>query len=180
MVFSNICSTYINCEDDIKDCHCISYVKEINDFLSSEGDNELPRFCKNFRFSASKNGYIEDSYRFKTRKDILSCLVQIGTGKKEDGTEYDKKNKLINHYLQKQEIAPLWVIPNALTLGELSIIFGMLNKEIQMHIVSNFTGIDIEKISTKRISSFSGVLKIIRKMRNIVNHYEPIYTYIYN
>ena len=83
---------------------------------------------------------------------------------------------MISHYLKTQTIAPLWVIPNALTLGELSVLFSMLDSSSQKKVISKFYEIaDYKKIDIRKIVSFSGQIEIIRRIRNVVNHYEPIF-----
>ena len=37
---------------------------------------------------------------------------------------------------------------------------------------------DYQKISINKLLSFSGILKIIRRIRNVVNHYEPIFPFL--
>lgn len=135
VLFSEICKKYINCKNS--DIYCISYVDEIDNFLLNNA-NELPKFCPNFNFILSKKGYIEDVFDIHKKEDLLLHIKEIGSGEKEDGTKLEKNNKLISHYLDTQKIAPLWVIQNALTLGELNILFAMLDSSSQKKIVSYF------------------------------------------
>ncbi|MCR0206614.1 Abi family protein [[Clostridium] innocuum] len=175
VLFSEICSKYIGCEDEDK--NCIKYVDEIDKFLKTNDDKDLPRFCSNYRYSLSKKeGYVLDEFRNDKRKSVLQYIKEIGTGKRDDGSEMDRSNRLITHYLKTQTIAPLWVIPNALTLGELSVLFSMLDSNSQKIIISKFYEIaEYKKIDIKKIVSFSGQIEIIRRIRNVVNHYEPIF-----
>lgn len=176
VLFSEICKKYINCDNSDK--YCISYVDEINNFLTNN-ETDLPRFCPNFKYTLSKKGYVEDCYGIDKKKDLLLHIKEIGSGEKEDGTKLEKNNKLISHYLETQKVAPLWVIPNSLTLGELNILFAMLDSDSQKKIVSHFYDqIDYQRISISKLLSFSGILEIIRRIRNVVNHYEPIFPFL--
>lgn len=174
ILFTEICNKYIDCED--KDVSCIAYVKEIDCFLDSNDNIALPRFCRNYPYVLSKKGYVIDEYNFSSKRDLLIHLKEIGTGITRDKEKMEKNNQLIAHYLKTQSIAPLWVIPNALTLGELKILFSILDSDSQKRIISKFYDIeDYEKISIAKILNFSGALEIIRRIRNVVNHYEPIF-----
>lgn len=176
ILFSEICKKYIIGENNDK--YCISYVNEITDFFAND-KTPLPRFCPNFKYIISKKGYIEDCFGIDKKKNLLLHIKEIGTGKKEDGSKLETNNKLISHYLKTQKIAPLWIIPNALTLGELNILFTMLDSDSQKRIVSYFYDkTDYQKISINKLLSFSGMLESIRRIRNVVNHYEPIFPFL--
>lgn len=72
----------------------------------------------------------------------------------------------------------LWVIANALTLGELHILYMMLDSGSQRWILSKMKNIDINKIRIKDIFDFSGQLELLRRIRNVTNHYEPIIPFL--
>ena len=142
ILFSEICKKYIN---------CVSYVDEINSFLTGN-ETDLPRFCPNFKYILSKKGYVEDTCGIDKKRNLLLHIKEIGTGRREDGMKLEKNNKLISHYLETQRIAPLWVISNALALGELNILFSMLDSDSQKKIVSYFyDDKNHEKISISKL-----------------------------
>ncbi|MEG0958085.1 MAG: Abi family protein [Erysipelotrichaceae bacterium] len=179
VLFNEICLKYANHNEDLP---CISYINEIEKYQSSFSDEDLPRFCRNIKYRIKKGeGYVEDLYAYEKRLPILNKLRELGTGFKADGqSSEEKKNKLIAHYLKKQPIVPLWIIPNGLSLGEFNLLFLILDKESQINIIGAFYDLNIKKIDTNKILAFSGLLEMIRKMRNIINHYEPLYPLIYN
>lgn len=168
-MFDEICSKYIG--NDLK---CISYIDEIDLYLN---DNEqLPKFCFNLPYTITKKGYINDQYDLEKKKNLLIHIRELGTGLTLSGESLEKSNSLIEHYVKVQSIAPLWIIPNALTLGELKILFSILDSDSQKKIISSFYKIDdYKKISTAHILKFLGTVEIIRRIRNVVNHYEPIF-----
>lgn len=174
-LFAEICSKYTGCEDEDKEC--IKYVEEIDKFLKSDDDGDLPRFCTNFRYSISKTkGYVYDDFRSEKRRLVLQHIKEIGMKTKDERNKLGESNSLISHYHKTQSVAPLWVIPNALTLGELSVLYAMLDSDSQKKIISKFYATDnYKKIDIRKIVSFSGQIEIIRRIRNIVNHYEPIF-----
>lgn len=182
IIFAEICSKYVNKND----LHCLMYIKEISDFLLGTGD--IPIFCENYRFIYVKqNEEIvkkEDIYLIKRKRDVLLHIYQIATNNNLDGTTLGEseicKNKLIQHYIKKYKIVPLWIIPNALTLGELQTIFSMMDLECQKKVISKILNIDYKKIASEQILSFSGHVELIRKLRNIVNHYEPVLPFLLN
>ena len=52
----------------------------------------------------------------------------------------------------------------------------MLDSDSQKKIISKFYATyNYKKIDIRKIDSFSGQIEIIRRIRNIVNHYEPIF-----
>ncbi len=179
ILFNEICLKYV---DECDEKECISYVCEIEKFLATGCYEDLPRFCLNYRYTATKkNGYVLDNFQEERRKALLVHIKEIGTGKSEDGSLVDISNKLILHYINIQNIVPLWVVPNALTLGELTALYTMLDSFSQRRIIMKMYSIEeLAKVDFKKIVSFCGQLEMIRRMRNIVNHYEPIFPLFIN
>ncbi len=109
-------------------------------------------------------------------------IYQIATNSSIDGSVLEDheecSNKLIRHCYKKQQIVPLWIIPNALTMGELQTLFLMLPDEPQKKIISKIMNIDTTKVSSKNVVAFAGQIEQIRKLRNIVNHYEPVLPFL--
>ena len=125
-----------------------------------------------------------DSHDIDRKKAVLERIYQIGIGKNIDGSSLNKndvcKNKLILHYLETQKKVPLWIIPHALTLGELQTIFKMIDTESQKRIIARIKTIDLKNVVNKDIISFTGHVESIRKMRNIISHYESILPFFMN
>lgn len=89
------------------------------------------------------------------------------------------KNKLVLHYLSKKsKRVPLWIIPNALTLGELQTLFLILDTVSQRRVVAAIKNSNESKIDNMDIIRFSGHIELIRQMRNIINHYEPLLPFL--
>lgn len=121
---------------------------------------------------------MENDYGFSAKIDLLKKLYSIGTGKKIDGYKADISNRLVTHYTSKNIIAPLWVVPNTLTLGEIPILFSMLDESLQneIYMIMENKSLKLQNgnFEYKKLSKFSGRLEYIRAMRNTINHYEPI------
>lgn len=162
------------------DKECIIYIDEIQNFLCSPSEENLPRFCPSLFYQLTKGGeVVQDSFGIQSKMELLKHIVNIGAIKSSDNDYSKKSNKLIKHYLNSQGIVPLWVIPNALTLGELKILFGMLDVNSQKKIAAIFLSKDNwEKLNSKDILSFSGILESIRNIRNTINHFEPLFPYL--
>lgn len=91
------------------------------------------------------------------------------------------KNILIRHYIKTQTFTPLWAIPNALSFGELNILFNMLSSCSQKRILVKFFDFDnADSLRIRDIQIFSGYSEIIRRIRNVVNHYEPLIPFLIN
>lgn len=158
------------------DINCINYVDEIKNYLDFKQNENLPIFCDNFNYQLSNEGYVLDNYLLSKKQEVLAKMYELGTG-----VFVGKQNKFIQHYVNSQGIAPIWVIPTELTLGELNIIFSMLDSSTQKNIINSFYKYDnLENITINKIFRFSGYIEIIRKLRNNVNHYEPLFPLIYN
>ena len=116
------------------------------------------------------------------KKDVLVHIYKIATNTNIDGSSLKEheisSNKLIRHYYEKQCEVPLWVIPNALTLGELQILFMMLDENSQKIVTAKMLKSSVEKMSAHLILSFNGHIEKIRKLRNIINHYEPLLPFL--
>lgn len=169
-----------------QDIYCLNYVNEIYNFnnqYSIEKNNKsilkYPMFCTRLFNTLTKSGYIEKDYDSQSRVDLLQKIYCLGTGLKIDDCKVDTKNKLITHYVNRNRIAPLWTIPNALTLGEISMIFSMLDESIQNEIycvMQNKTFFNKDsKFEYQKLSKYTGKIEYIRNMRNVINHYEPIF-----
>ena len=185
-IFDEMCLKYINCEDCLKDKACTTYLDEIKSFL--ESGTSIPRFCENYFYlyeKITRNSIDKknDTYNLQRKRNLLEHIYQIGKGEHIDDSKLEEiekcKNKLILHYLSKNsKKVPLWVIPNALTLGELQTLFLILDTKSQKKIVAAMKNSDELKIDNKDIISFSGHIELIRQMRNIINHYEPLLPFL--
>lgn len=186
VVFNEMCLKYVNCEDCSKDKTCTIYLKEIKDFL--ENGVTCPRFCGNYfyiyeKIARNSTDKKNDTYNLERKRDLLEHIYQIGKEEHINGSKLDEiekcKNKLVLHYLSKEtKKVPLWIIPNALTLGELQTLFLMLDTVSQKRIVAAMKNSNKLKIDNKDIISFSGHIELIRQMRNIINHYEPLLPFL--
>lgn len=183
VLFSEICHNYVTCDNS--DIYCIRYVDEIKRFINDE-TSELPFFCPGFNYFYVKDKYgvkrLKDVFNIKRKKDVLIHMYKIATNTNIDGSsleEYEmSNNKLIRHYYEKQCEVPLWVVPNALTLGELQILFMMLDEKSQKTVAAKMLKSSVEKMSAHSILSFNGHVEKIRKLRNVVNHYEPLLPFL--
>lgn len=177
LLVGRICSLYNeNCLAGLsKDIYCIKYLKEINTFLNNQTRENLPRFCANFYNIIQKNRYSYSEYPIESRTSFLEKIYNIGLG-----TSEESRNTLILHYIRLQHKAPFWVIANALTLGELHMLYMMLDSGSQKWILSKMKNIEVNKIRIKDIFDFSGQLELLRRIRNITNHYEPIIPFFIN
>lgn len=177
LLVSRICSLYNeNCLTGLsKDIYCIKYLEEINAFLNNPARENLPRFCANFYNIIQKSKYLYSEYPIESRTCLLEKIYNIGLGISDES-----RNTLISHYIKLQHKAPFWVIANALTLGELHILYMMLDSGSQRWILSKMKNIEINKIRVKDIFDFSGQLELLRRIRNVTNHYEPIIPFFIN
>lgn len=70
ILFSEICEKYICGDSDNNDKYCISYIKEINDFLMMIKQSYLD-FVLILNIHFLKKGYVEDHFGLDKKKDLL-------------------------------------------------------------------------------------------------------------
>lgn len=109
------------------------------------------------------------------RKKVLKTL----TGLSSSGS----KSNIVAHYLNKYGYVPMFVAVHSLSLGQLLTLFGMLNQNDKNRMLCIFNGIDLsvgKRYSDSVIERFEKDILRIHVIRNIVNHYEPIFPLIQN
>lgn len=151
----------------------ISYVKYIEDYylgdkhaLKQIGFIELN---KEYEYSGK---LIESNYLMQVRERFIKeKIFNIGN------LESLSSNNIVKYYQKNYNMVPFWLLVHAFSLGDLEIIFNMLEPEIRINIYKNI--FKAEKIKNKSVNIFSNYLGTIRKIRNIINHYESIVIYIY-
>lgn len=176
-VITHCCKPYV----EKGDTECVTYSEEIKIFL--ENGATPPLFSPNIFKRITKNNFV-DIYvadpNYKYQKEFLEHIYNLSNSKNIDGTVLEKEltsNHLIKHYHDTQNICPLWVIPNALTFGEVIVLFKLLPLQSQKDIVSSIMNY-CSDVSIADVFSFSGKLEMIRNLRNIINHYEPLFPYL--
>lgn len=199
VLIQELCTKYTESSspDEENDVYCISYIQEIeafyNEIIKYDSTDEvfnalenglsikelnIPKFCKNIFMELRSGKYIYNRDLFVSRFSLIQKIYFYGGGKNiENPNKCESKNELIRHYIKTQKYVPMWVLPNALTFGELQILFTMLDSYSQQHIISKLLDYDSNRIRLNYINVFSSYLEIIRNLRNIVNHYEPIIPY---
>lgn len=75
----------------------------------------------------------------------------------------------------------MFVAVHSLSLGQLLTLFGMFNQEDKKELLRVFNGGSAEKrYSDAAIEKFGKDAIRIQVIRNIINHYEPIFPFIKN
>lgn len=107
------------------------------------------------------------------RKEFLKDLADINQDKK-------RKNKLFEKYINTATPIPFWLVVHTLSLGDLASLYQMLGKELKNKILV-FLNSSIEiPVFSDSIFKFEDDLMIIKDLRNVINHYEPLYEFIRN
>ena len=182
-LFSNLCKAYYEKENDL---YSTRYINEIKIFLYDYRTiidklkiDEIPLLCPNVFNQLTRTGFISSGFGIEERIDLLKKIFYYGTGTDLEGFQINQSNLLVRHYLKTCKTVPLWVIPNVLTLGEISMLYLMMDIEQQIAVYQDVTGdtaiSDTGQIQYKKLTRFSAKLEIIRKMRNTINHYEPVF-----
>lgn len=169
-IVHEICTNFLSSK--YTDKFGIAYVTDIATILDG-GESEGSVIAPNLKYVLTRNGYNpDDENRIHNNKNLLDKLLQIGTGNQ---TGY-KTNRPIQNAVKSQGIAPFWLIASVLDFGDLQLLFSMQEKSVQGRIIQFLK--EAEKpqpLSTRDIFRFMGRVERIRKMRNAVNHYVPIF-----
>lgn len=94
----------------------------------------------------------------------------IGTILKISNTD-NRSNIIIKHYRNKGYI-PFWVLVHALTINELAYLYRMLKYQDKYDFLKNYLKLD--RVDNRVSYRISNLLGDISRMRNTINHYEPI------
>lgn len=111
----------------------------------------------------------------KKRKKVLSILAHSGSNQ--------SKNNMVLHYQNKYGHVPMFVAIHSLSLGQLLTLFGMLCQKDKNELLCIFNGIDPasgKRYPDSEIEKFEKDILRIHVMRNIVNHYEPMFPFFLN
>ena len=100
------------------------------------------------------------------RKRALDAILRLNT------TQGFSSNMLIQHNFNKGTIPPMWGIVHTLSLGDVLALYNML--KIQDRVCFCQTIYKKQNISYREINALSSNINFIRKIRNNINHYEPL------
>lgn len=82
--------------------------------------------------------------------------------------EVSKRRQYINHYTRKHGDVPLWVLVNALTLGNMSKMYSLLQEQTKIKIAKEYN------VNHKELDA---MLKLLKNFRNVCAHNERVFTY---
>lgn len=172
-----ICEFELYLKTFLSDLYCSKMNKFDNScsnydsFKNYEATNNLYD-CINFNETIDANGdsFSADDFIKEKRRRLIEKLIS--------GTTNKNTNSLLVHYSANGYI-PFWVMIRTLTINELLTLFMILNKYDKLLFIkkinknkNHYNNRDIYRICQK--------FYLIGKVRNIVNHYEPITPMILN
>ena len=105
------------------------------------------------------------------RKKRLMSIATLDEDKK-------KKNKLFQKYIVNNRPIPFWLVVHTLSLGDLVSLYQMLGKDLRNSILKYLDDSIDGSIFKDTVFKFEQDLNIIKELRNIINHYEPLYEFI--
>lgn len=113
-----------------------------------------------------------DSDTIARRKKVLKTISSMSTS--------SSKNHMVKHYQTKYGYVPMFVAIHSLTLGQLLTLFSMLSQNDKNELVCIFNGTTGKRYPDSYIEKFEKDAIRIQVIRNIINHYEPIFPFIQN
>lgn len=160
---------------DLGDDTSTSYIN-----IFSDAEVNLDKF-KSLGFNDYKETYdkqkkelVNVSDKTKTyRIELLRSISDINDDKK-------KRNRLFKKYIENSKPIPFWLVVHTLSLGDLLSIYQMLGKELRNGILKYLNDSIDENINKDSIFKFESDLNMIKELRNVVNHYEPLFEFIRN
>lgn len=171
-IINVLCQRMVNSGD----VYCVEYARSIyeivNNFKLNRKISKMPYDLLGLDIEITKNGEQLNTEISASRIDVLLKIADHGVGK------IKAKNSLVRHYQKNYPIVPFWLLAHILTLGELAILFNMLSEDDKFYIVKSMN--NNEELYRKDIFTFEKNVEQIRILRNIINHYEPVFPYFQN
>lgn len=122
-------------------------------------------FCKTY--GDSQNEYFNvNNYNYQKYQEDINELVGI---LKDIATNIDSNYNYIKHNIKKYGNVPLWVLINALTLGNISKMYEFSLASLKSQIARAYKNI--------YGSDLSAMLSVLSKFRNVCAHNERLYNY---
>ncbi|MEA4967024.1 MAG: Abi family protein [Bacteroidaceae bacterium] len=140
--------------------------KKIDDFMALGFNDYKITYDKGLKRTIKANEKTQEY-----RKNLLINIADINDGKK-------KKNNLFHKYIVGNKPIPFWLVVHTLSLGDLVSIYQMLGKDLKNRILTYINQSLGDPINKDTIFKFEQDLSIIKELRNIINHYEPLYEFI--
>lgn len=106
------------------------------------------------------------------RKDVLKHIKKLNTAASE--------NNIVKHYQSNYHYVPMFVAIHSLSLGQILTLFSMLKQDDKNELVCIFNGTSEKRYTDIQIEKFEKDAVRIQVIRNIINHYEPIFPFIKN
>lgn len=100
------------------------------------------------------------------RRRTLDTILKLNT------THGYSSNMLIQHNFDKNTVPPIWGVIHTLSLGDVLALYNML--KIQDRLSFCQTIYKKQNVSYREINALSSSINFIRKIRNNINHYEPL------
>ena len=122
-------------------------------------------FCATY--GDSQEDYLDANHYDNTgkKKALIQTLLIILRGQLREDSDYI----YIRHYMKKYRYVPLWVLLNALTLGQLSKMYSCQKGRVQINVCKDFGQI--------RIHELTKMLAVMTKFRNVCAHNERLFDF---
>ncbi|MCC8106895.1 MAG: Abi family protein [Clostridiales bacterium] len=124
-------------------------------------------FCE--KYGESQNAYLnKQNYNYSGRRnkaDIDKLVDHVLAKYVTRNTDYH----YINHARTVHGNVPLWILKNALTFGNISVMYSVFPQDIQFKISSEFQGINESQLKQ--------VLRYLVRFRNVCAHGERLFSY---
>lgn len=121
-------------------------------------------FCE--QFGDAQDNYLDvNNYDYISwKKEKINELVSILSELSSSGT-----HRYICHHRSKHKNVPLWVLTNAMTFGQISKMYTLLQQSTQARVAKNFQGV--------MNSELTKMLDYMTKYRNVCAHGERLFSF---
>ena len=123
-------------------------------------------FCN--KYGENQSEYLQKTnYKYNGRKNQrdIDRLVKILERYVNHNNDYD----YINHARNTHNNVPLWVLMNALTFGNISVMYSVWTQDLKIKISSEYTHINEKQMAQ--------LLRYLVRFRNVCAHGERLYSY---
>lgn len=174
--YEKILKKYISdkvCESMVAngDNDCCNYTL-LKDMKDNPDKSYLSCFISlNKEFDKSGKEVLRNQSTLESRERVIDKILDFASGKNSSELNY-----YVSDYYQAKHSIPFYILIGSLSFTNLTVLFEMLTADLQNDFIKKVHMKTV--INPVDISSASGKHSVIRKIRNIIHHHEPLIPYL--
>ena len=162
-----VCNSMIkNGSSDCSDYSCFESIKQ--DDFSSPLDCFIPL---NNEYDKKADLMLRETATYDARIRVIDKIIGFSQGRNTSELNY-----YVSDYYKSKRSIPFYILIGSLSFSNLIVLFEMFKKEIQFDFMKNQIGKTY--IENKDIRALKGKHSVIRTIRNIIHHHEPLLPFL--